>query len=72
MLSEARAQAETLVAQGEAEYMKILANAYNDPGKADFYAFVRSLDAAKTSLSGGNKTLFLTPDSPLAQVFYGE
>ena len=72
MLSEARAQAETLVAQGEAEYMKILANAYNAPGQADFYAFVRSLDAAKTSLSGGNKTLFLTPDSPLAQVFYGE
>lgn len=72
MLSEARASAEALVAEGEAEYMRILANAYNDPSKADFYAFVRSLDAAKASLSGGNKTLFLTPDSPLAQVFYGE
>lgn len=71
MLSEAKARAETLVAEGEAEYMRILASAYNDPGKAEFYAFVRSLDAAKASLSGGNKTLFLTPDSPLAQVFYG-
>lgn len=70
MLSEAKAQGEVLVAEGEAEYMRILSRAYNDPSKADFYAFVRSLDAAKASLSGGDKTLFLTPDSPLAEIFY--
>lgn len=70
MLSEAKAKSEALVAEGEAEYMRILAAAYNDPAKAEFYTFVRSLDAAKASLSGGNKTLFLTPDSPLAQIFY--
>lgn len=70
MLSHADAQAEVLIAEGEAEYMRILSAAYNDPSKAEFYSFVRSLDAAKASLKDGNKTLFLTPDSPLAQVFY--
>ncbi len=70
MLSEADAKAEVLRAEGEAEYMKILSDAYSDPAKAEFYNFVRSLDAAKASLTGGNNVLFLTPDSPLAQIFY--
>lgn len=70
MLSEARAQAEILIAEGEAEYMRILADAYSAPEKAEFYSFVRALDAAKLSLAGGNKTLFLSKDSPLAQIFY--
>lgn len=70
MLSAAQAQSEALIAEGEAEYMSILSSAYNDASKADFYSFVRSLDAAKASMSGDNKTLFLTPDSPLAQIFY--
>ncbi|MBQ9967634.1 MAG: protease modulator HflC [Oscillospiraceae bacterium] len=71
MLSEARADAETLVAEGEAEYMRILSEAYADRDKAEFYSFVRSLDAARESLTGDDNTLFLTPDSPLAQIFYG-
>lgn len=70
MLSEARAQAEVLIAEGEAEYMRILADAYSDESKAEFYNFVRALDAAKTSLTGTDNVLFLTPDSPLAQIFY--
>ena len=70
MLSEAEKEAEILVAEGEAEYMKILAGAYNDPSKTEFYSFVRSLDALKASLKGDNKTVFLTPDSPIAQIFY--
>ncbi len=70
MLSEAEKEAEILVAEGEAEYMKILADAYNDPSKTEFYSFVRSLDALKASLKGDNKTVFLTPDSPIAQIFY--
>lgn len=70
MLSEAGAQAETLVAEGEAEYMRILSEAYADKDKADFYSFVRSLDAARESLTGDQNILFLTPDSPLAQIFY--
>ncbi len=70
MLSEAEKDAEILIAEGEAEYMRILADAYNDPSKTEFYSFVRSLDALKTSLTGDNKTVFLTPDSPIAQIFY--
>ena len=70
MLSEAAAQAEILEAEGEAEYMRILSDAYSDPEKADFYNFVRSLDAAKLSLSGSGNVLFLDKDSPLAQIFY--
>lgn len=70
MLSEAQAQAEVLEAEGEAEYMRILSDAYSDPDKAEFYNFVRSLDAAKASLSGEDNVLFLSKDSPLAQIFY--
>ena len=71
MLSGARKDAEVLKAEGEAQYMQILSNAYNDAGKAEFYNFVRSLDAAKASMKNGNKTLILDKNSPLVQVFYG-
>lgn len=70
MVSEAKSQAEILVAEGEAEYMRILSDAYADPDRAQFYNFVRSLDAAKVSLTNDSNVLFLGPDSPLAQIFY--
>lgn len=70
MLSEASKQAEILIAEGEAEYMRILSEAYEDASRTEFYTFVRSLDALKISMKGGNKTLFLSPDSPIAQIFY--
>ena len=68
---EAKAQAEQLIAEGEAEYMKILSKAYNDPSKADFYEFVRSLDAAKESLASenGENVLILDKNSPLVDIF---
>lgn len=69
-LSEAEAQAAKLRAEGEAEYMRILSEVYSDSSRSDFYTFVLSLDAAKASLTGENKTLFITKDSPLASVFY--
>lgn len=69
MLSEAEANADRLEAEGEAEYMRILSDAYNDPDKAEYYLFVRQLDAAKKSLENGNTTLFLDSDSPLASIF---
>ncbi len=72
MLSEAEKDAEILIAEGEAEYMRILSEAYNNESKQDFYSFVRSLDALKTSMKGGNKTVILSPDSPIAQIFYGK
>lgn len=71
MIANANAQAEQIIAEGEAQYMQTLSAAYNDASKSDFYTFIRSLDAARLSLKGENKTLILSPDSPLVQVFYG-
>ena len=70
MQSEADAQAEEIIAKGEAEYMRILSEAYNDPEKADFYIFLRSLDAAKATMTGNNKTLIIDETSPIAKIFY--
>jgi len=72
MVADANKNAEILVAEGEAEYMKILQEAYNTSEKADFYNFIRSLDALKASLKGDNKTIILDKDSELAKILYGE
>lgn len=72
MISEAEKQAEILKAEGEAEYMRILSEAYADESKTDFYSFVRSLDAVKASITGDNKTIILSEDSPIAQIFNGQ
>ena len=71
-LSEARAKAETLKAEGEAEYMRILSAVYDTQEEADFYEFMRALDMAKSSLTTGEKTLVVSSDSPIAKVFTGE
>lgn len=68
-ISAAQADAEKTIAEGEAEYMRILSAAYADASRSDFYTFVRSLDAAKAMLNGTNKTLILNADSPIAQIF---
>lgn len=70
MLSNANLEAQKLIAEGESEYMKILHKAYSNESKSEFYAFTRSLEAAQKSLVGKNKTLILSSDSPLAQIFY--
>ncbi|MCR5685878.1 MAG: protease modulator HflC [Lachnospiraceae bacterium] len=67
-ISEAQAQAEKTIAEGEAEYMRILSQAYNTTERADFYTFVRALDASKQAMKG-DKTIILNSDSPLAQIF---
>lgn len=71
MLSDANASAEKTIAEGEAEYMRILSDAYNDESKADFYLFKRSLDAIEKSLSSGETTIFLDSNSPIAEVLQG-
>ncbi len=71
MLSEAQKNAEILIADGEAEYMRILSEAYADESRQDFYSFVRSLDALKVSMQGDDKTIILSSDSPIARIFYG-
>lgn len=70
LLSESEAEATVIRAEGDAQYMNILADAYNTPEKAEFYTFMISLDAARESLAGGNKTLILDEASPLASLFY--
>lgn len=70
-ISEAKKQAEILEAEGEAEYMRILSEAYNTQEKTEFYSFVRSLDALKNSMTGKDKTVVLSADSPIAQIFNG-
>jgi membrane protease subunit HflC len=69
-VSNSEADAAKITAEGEAEYMRILAKAYSDPQRSEFYTFIRSLEAARTSLTGDNKTLILSKDSPIAKIFY--
>ncbi|MBO6157995.1 MAG: protease modulator HflC [Firmicutes bacterium] len=71
MIADANKNAEILIAEGEAEYMRILQEAYNTPEKAEFYNYIRSLDALKASLKGGNKTIILDKDSELVKILYG-
>ena len=68
LISNAQAQAAQLEAEGEAEYMRLLAEAYNSPEKQEFYTFNLALDALKQALTGGEKTVILDADSPLAQL----
>ena len=68
-ISEAEKQAEILRAEGEQEYMRILAEAYGEEEQMEFYSFVRSLDALKKSMTGESKTVILSEDSPIAQLF---
>ena len=70
-LSNAEAEAARIIAEGEAEYMRILSDAYSDESKADFYSFVRALDALKASMTGEEDTIILSEDSPIAGIFYG-
>lgn len=68
-ISNAQAEAAAITAEGEAEYMRILAAAYNTPERAEFYGFVRALEAARASLTGSSNTLILPGDSPMASIF---
>lgn len=69
-ISDAEADAAVIEAEGEAEYMRILAEAYNTPEKQAFYAFIRALEAAKVSMTDED-VLIIDEDSPLAGIFMG-
>ncbi len=74
-LAEARQKADVLVAEGEVQYMKILQSAYDTPEKAEFYNFLRSLDALKKSFAGeqkGEKIIMLDKNSELGKLIYGQ
>ena len=71
IISNAQAEAAKLEAEGEAEYMRMLAEAYDSADKKDFYEFTIALDALKKSLTGSEKTIILDADSALAQILTG-
>ena len=71
IISNAQAEAAKLVAEGEAEYMRMLAEAYDTADKKEFYEFTIALDALKQSLTGDEKTIILDADSALAQILTG-
>ena len=69
--ANAEKEAAKIEAEGEARYMQILSEAYNDEGKAEFYNYLRSLDALK-SLATGRNTLILDKNSAFAKILYGQ
>ncbi len=71
IISNAKAEAAKLEAEGEAEYMRMLAEAYDTADKKDFYEFTIALDALQQSLTGDEKTIILDADSALAQILTG-
>ena len=71
IVSDAEAEAAKLVAEGEGEYMRMLAAAYDSDDKKDFYEFNLALDALKKSLKGDEKTVILDGSSALAQILMG-
>ena len=71
IVSDANAEAAKLVAEGESEYMKMLAEAYDSADKKEFYEFTLALDALKASLNGSEKTVILDGNSALAQILMG-
>ena len=71
MVSDAKVEAAKLEAEGEAEYMRLLAEAYNTADKKEFYEFTLALDALKASLDGDEKTVILDGSSELAQIIMG-
>lgn len=72
LITNAEAEAAKLEAEGEAEYMRRLAAAYDSPDKQEFYEFILALDALKAGLTGDDKTVILDKDSALAKILMGK
>ena len=72
IVSNAKAEAAKLEAEGEAEYMRLLAAAYDSADKKEFYEFTIALDALQQSLTGEEKTIILDADSALAKILTGQ
>ena len=73
IISNAAAQAAKRAAEGEAEYMRMLAEAYDSEDKKDFYEFTLGLDALKASLNTdkNTKTVIIDGNSLLGQLLIG-
>ncbi|MBP3279289.1 MAG: protease modulator HflC [Butyrivibrio sp.] len=68
--AQAQKDAAVLEAEGEASYMETLSQAYDTEEKADFYSYLRGLDALKASMKG-DKTIVLDKNSELAKILMG-
>ena len=68
--AKAKKDAAVLEAEGEASYMETLSQAYDTEDKADFYSYIRGLDALKASMVG-DKTIVLDKNSELAKILMG-
>lgn len=71
-LSNARADAEKIIAEGEGEYMRILSEAFNTSEKQSFYEFVLSIEALEAAMKGESKTIILGKDSPITKVLLSD
>ncbi len=71
IVSNAQAEAAQLEAEGEQEYMRLLAEAYDTEDKKAFYEFTLALDALEKSLTGEEKTVILDANSELARILMG-
>ena len=69
--SDAKREAEEIIAEGEAEYMKIIATAYGSEDKKEFYNYLRGLQSAKTAIPK-DSTIYMDSTSPLVDVIKGE
>ena len=69
--AEAEKDAAKLIAEGESSNMETLSKAYDTEEKAEFYSYIRGLDALKSSLKG-DKTIVLDKNSELAKILYGK
>lgn len=67
-ISNAKTEAEKIIAEGEKEYMRILNEAYANSDKKEFYNFMLELDAIEKYMVG-DKTIILPKDSPLVTLF---
>lgn len=72
IVSEAKAESDKITGEAEAEYMRIMAEAYDTAEKQEFYEFMRSLEAARISMSDGKKVLILPAESVIGKIFIGE
>jgi len=70
IISQSRAQAARLEGEGESEFMRILAAAYNTTDRAAFYEFLRTLDALRITMRG-DTTIVMPGDSALPRTIIG-
>ena len=71
LISNAQVNAAKRIAEGEAEYMRILATAYDTEEERKFYEFTLALEALRASLNGDEKTIVLDENSELGKILMG-